>query len=305
MLTVLIEDTSLTARITATLNDGKYTEARILLAEMRIREEKPKLGALCRWVRDLDVVSGLSRKSQAYDSSAIEWFPREIEPLRILDAVLRVTGPIDISQVAITDHTSTSTTIASRAIAVRHTWDLLTVSERRWPVLAQDMEKKSKSGDVSDPKNPFKIIETTPGPLRKPPNHHPAILYASDEHAVILPDNPSSTNIHHHPNVPNLSLIKDVLSELECFSIVDAAERIGFLPDAPIRDDNSDSSILAHNVYWLIDNYFHDTLWSRVSQYVPDQIGGKKVRGLNRRFRVYRYVPGAEYRCHIGTSSLP
>ncbi|KAG7145935.1 hypothetical protein HYQ46_005281 [Verticillium longisporum] len=51
---------SLTARITAALTDGKYMDARIMLAEMRIRGEEPKLGALCRWVRDLDMISGLS-----------------------------------------------------------------------------------------------------------------------------------------------------------------------------------------------------------------------------------------------------
>jgi hypothetical protein len=50
---------NLTNRISAALTDGKYTDALILLAEMRIRGEAPKLGALCRWVRDLDVVSGL------------------------------------------------------------------------------------------------------------------------------------------------------------------------------------------------------------------------------------------------------
>jgi hypothetical protein len=32
---------------------------------------------------------------------------------------------------------------------------------------------------------------------------------------------------------------------------------------------------------------------------VPAAVCGRKVRGLNRRFRVYRYVPRAEYRAHI------
>jgi len=54
-----------------------------------------------------------------------------------------------------------------------------------------------------------------------------------------------------------------------------------------------------HNVYWVVDQKFHDDLWERVKAFVPDRVGGKKVRGINRRFRVYRYVPGAEYRCHI------
>lgn len=46
-------DANLTSRISGALADGGHTEARILLAEMRIRQQAPKLGALCRWVRDL------------------------------------------------------------------------------------------------------------------------------------------------------------------------------------------------------------------------------------------------------------
>jgi hypothetical protein len=76
-------------------------------------------------------------------------------------------------------------------------------------------------------------------------------------------------------------------------------ESVGFLPDAPIQDAGSDSSILAHTVCWVVDQAFHDRLWSRVRPHVPDHVSGKKARGINRRFRVYRYVPDAEYRCHI------
>lgn len=36
-----------------------------------------------------------------------------------------------------------------------------------------------------------------------------------------------------------------------------------------------------------------------MSPLLPDEVGGKKVRGLNARFRVYRYVPGAVYRPHL------
>jgi len=48
-----------------------------------------------------------------------------------------------------------------------------------------------------------------------------------------------------------------------------------------------------------VDEAFHEKLWSRVEAFVPKEVSGKKVRGINRRFRVYRYVPGAEYRAHI------
>merc|ERR1712144_35400 len=104
--------------------------------------------------------------------------------------------------------------------------------------------------------------------------------------------------------VPNLHLLKDILSPNECEQIIAAAEMIGFTPDAPIRAEGEESSILAHNFYWVVDNAFCNKLWARVSAFVPVDVGGKKVRGLNRRFRVYRYVPVAEYRAHIDGPGL-
>ena len=77
-----------------------------------------------------------------------------------------------------------------------------------------------------------------------------------------------------------------------------------FIPDAPMRPQGEDTSILAHNFYWIVDQAFHNKLWDRVKAFVPENVGGRKVRGINRRFRVYRYVPGAEYRCHIGKLSI-
>jgi hypothetical protein len=75
---------------------------------------------------------------------------------------------------------------------------------------------------------------------------------------------------------------------------------VEFIPDAPMRPQGEDTSVLAHNFYWIVDQAFHDKLWDRVKAFVPESVAGKQVRGINRRFRVYRYVPGAEYRCHIG-----
>lgn len=102
---------------------------------------------------------------------------------------------------------------------------------------------------------------------------------------------------HEVPNVPGAFLLADVLSRDECRSIVAAAEAVGFAPDKPVGE--SGSSILAHNLYWLADSELMATLWSRIVQSLPTDISGGKVTGLNARFRVYRYVPGAIYRPHV------
>ncbi|KAL6862480.1 hypothetical protein ACO1O0_002713 [Amphichorda felina] len=272
---------NLTGRITGALADSKFTDARILLAEMKIRGEEPKLGALCRWVRDLDFISGLSTQVQCASDE---------ELISVVDAVLRVSCPIDNNPNAVINTAS--------PIAPQQIWDLGPSVPTPEQVYASVLDKTIFDSAPSSLRSSLRVIETTEAHLRKPPNHHPAILYTTTPDAVLLaPESPSIT-YHKHPHVPGLGLAKNVLSPSECKAIIAAGETANFLPDAPLRQDG-DVSILAHNFYWVVDTAFHDKLWARVSPLVPAQVDGRLARGLNRRFRVYRYVPGAEYRCHI------
>lgn len=290
--------TNLTARISAALTDAKYTEALVLLAEMRIRKECPKLGALCRWTRELDVVgsvvsiSGLSLQVDGVSKNPSR-SPADLELLRVLDAILRVTGPVDL-------HGIYNLHDLDSPIAAQEAWNLRDQG-KRLNIGAQVEDGSIFTSCASDIRSKFRAIETTPGASRRPPNSHPAIVYSSTDLAVALSPTKEGpqTTFHSHPQVPNLSLIKDVLTSSECSAIIAACESVKFLPDAPIRDDGSEASVLAHNVYWLVDQPFHDILWNRVKPFVPAHVSGRKARGINRRFRVYRYVPGAEYRCHI------
>ncbi|KAI1816965.1 prolyl 4-hydroxylase [Poronia punctata] len=279
-----IAETNLTSRVSAALVDGKYVDAIVLLAEMRIRNQAPKLGALCRWVRDLDVVSGLSSENPDIRTES------QLELLRVMDMILRVTGSVDEDARMASTH--------SGPLSLQPVWDNSEKSPR--PAIRQRVLDGSIFETYpKDIKDRFRILETIAGPERKPPNLHPAVLYLSSDNAVPLASDGPKTTHHKHPAVPGLSLMKDVLTPEECTSIVAAMESVGFLPDCPLRDDGSASSILAHNVYWVVDKAFHDALWKRVSPHIPPHLFGRKARGINRRFRVYRYVPGAEYRCHF------
>ncbi|KAI7763662.1 hypothetical protein LZL87_011519 [Fusarium oxysporum] len=277
---------NLTAQVTAALADRKYTEARILLAEMKIRGEQPKLGALCRWVRDLDVISGLSTIPD--QQGLVKRSEREETLIKVIDAVLRVCGHEDRNPNAI---------IQPSSIALQEIWDLRpdTPTEQ---VYASVLDGSLVASAPESLKKNIRIIETTPGPERKPPNHHDAILYASTPEAVPLSTTPPPTTHRPHPVVQGLSVATNVLYPEECKAIITAGEYVNFVPDAPLREDG-DISILAHNFYWVVDKTFHDTLWSRIQPFVPVSMNGRLARGINRRFRVYRYVPGAEYRAHI------
>lgn len=260
---------------------------------MRIRQETPSLGALCRWVRTLDVISGLSIHVRVPSHSISGSNAQNAPLIRVLDAILRVTGP--------TDTTSHGITSPPGTISLQQTWDLKGSPAPTLSLLPSIADGSIFQTCAPDLKSRFRAIETTPGPDRKPPNLHPAILFASTDNAIPLAPSPSPTpTVQPHPLVPDLRLIRNVLSPAECASIIAAGESMTFIPDAPLRPQGEDTSVLAHNFYWIVDQAFHDALWARVRAFVPAEKEGKKVRGINRRFRVYRYVPGAEYRCHIG-----
>ncbi|RMZ70095.1 prolyl 4-hydroxylase [Pyrenophora seminiperda CCB06] len=254
----------------AALTDAKYMDALILLAEMRIRKDTPTLGALCRWVRTLDVVSGLSIHVQVPSQTVVGTNAHNDELIRVLDYILRVTGPTDV--------TSHGTETAS-GISLQDTWDLRDTSKPTRQIRRSIKDKSIFKSCSPDLKDRFRIIETTPGLQRKPPNLHPAILYASQDDAVLLGNGPK-TECFKHPVVPNLRLIKDVLSPEECSAIIAAGETIEFIPDAPIRPQGEDTSVLAHNFYWIVDQSLHDKLWDRVKAFVPDSVAGKQELSL-------------------------
>lgn len=286
-------DANLTSRISGALADQNYVDARIMLSEMRIRGQKPKLGALCRWVRDLDAISGLAEQR---DGGAKRMASQQ-QVLQVLDAVLRVVGPVDYStgdKAGLWDEVEDG-----QPMVVRKAWDLRDGRPRK-KIYERVLDGSLTATVSEETASRFRIIETTPGLQRKPPNHHPAILYASQDNTIRFSSPPPNTTYYKHPVVPNLHLIKDVLTADECAQIIGAAEKIGFTPDAPIQPQGEEISILAHNFYWIADEAFCKGIWKRVESFIPSSLGGRIVRGLNRRFRVYRYVPGAEYRAHIG-----
>jgi hypothetical protein len=219
---------------------------------------------------------------------------REAELLVVLDSILRLTGPIDYSPFGAPP---------AGPIIPRDPWDLRGSSKRR-KTYESVLDKSILQHCSAETKSGFSIIEKTPGSERKPPNLHPATLHASKNDTIDLSSSHPKPKHHKHPIVPQLNMFQDVLSPDECTQIIAAGEAIGFEPDAPIREVGEESSILAHNFYWLVDTAFCSKLWSRVEEFVPKFVAGKQVRGLNRRFRVYRYVPGAEYRAHIGKLCL-
>lgn len=155
-------------------------------------------------------------------------------------------------------------------------------------------------------KENFRIVAHTKGPERRTPNMHDFTLYLSNPNTIQLcyrtqPEAQPPVERINMPHVPGAFLLKDVLTRKECLQMISAAEAIGFTPDVPIVGTASESiSVLAHNFFWMADDQLLKHIFDRCRPHFPETSGdGHGAVGINSRWRVYRYVPGAIYRIHV------
>lgn len=226
--------TSLTARISEALANARYEDARVLLAEMRIRRKPPKLGALQRWVRDCDAISGVyvpPSKAAVHDSSGQDLGIRK-ELMLVLDAILRVAAldkkaPQEASNSVVDD-------AQDPCVQRKPTWDARPedrpLQNIYRDVLAGTITTEPEAGEL---KAKFRIIDETPGLLRKPANAHPALVHLSDDNAVDLAHEHISGPVLPHPKVNSINMLSDILSGDECRRIIGACEAVGFIPGKP------------------------------------------------------------------------
>ncbi|KAF8876946.1 hypothetical protein BD779DRAFT_1559065 [Infundibulicybe gibba] len=228
---------------------------------MAIREQVPKLGALQRWVRECDAVLTPAMKKE-----------EENRVWQVLDAILRTTQP---ELIASSDNLDGTLEAGSRLRWFEPFSIQPPDSPRSCPLDSESISQSALSV--------IKPLQITPGADRRPPNKHAAIIYYSPPGTFPLLPKTDRTRLpqrHNLPGVPGAFIINDVFETAECESLVMAAEKIGLLPDEPIAGSAAQLS-------------------SRVVDFMPQCIHGGDVRGINARFRLYRYRPGALYRPHI------
>lgn len=100
---------------------------------------------------------------------------------------------------------------------------------------------------------------------------------------------------------PSIFTIRGVLTADECQQLIAFAEGRGFDPatinafGVQRRDEET------RNNDRVIDDDFDlaRRLWSRVEVFMPHILAGRPVRGLNERFRYYRYTPGQRFAWHF------
>ena len=90
--------------------------------------------------------------------------------------------------------------------------------------------------------------------------------------------------------MPGAFVLCDVLTSDECERLVQAAEAIKFTPDVVEGIDN---------ITLISDQLFLDSLFQRCKPFLPQDVAGCDLAGINSRFRFFRYYKGAVYRPHI------
>ncbi|CCX11408.1 hypothetical protein FPQ18DRAFT_367905 [Pyronema domesticum] len=245
------------------LRAGEHEHARNLLATIK----NPKLGALQRWVRECDAIN---------DGSDECW--------KTLEAIIR---------------TTTTRDNAIGALARFQPWRPETGEEALHIYRDVKLGKICSREEADHFKASFRVLHTIPAAERKPPNLHPAIIWSSNDNTIPFTPTGDITAIPI-PSVPNAIFLQNVLSQTTCRQIIAAAETMGFTPDQAAAGSATElASVLAHNFYWMADEAFCTSLFERVKPFLPATVKGLPVRSINRRFRCYRYVPGAVYRPHV------
>lgn len=131
--------------------------------------------------------------------------------------------------------------------------------------------------------------------------NHNIPAWANTNNNPIMLDENITQNIKriNLSNIPGSFQILNILTKEECNRFIIQTEKLGYLEDAAVSLPRS----VRHNnsLTWIIDDMTHDIIWNRVKEYMSDEdsiFNGKKVLGINKRFRFYKYDEGDFFKVH-------
>lgn len=301
----------LSNKVSTFFRNHNWLETLIKLYEMSLNlDEIPKLGTLQRWVRDCDVIN--IKNNTKISNSMINLNNTEDSCLNtyllLLHAVLQlihIKKGCDNTNIEQSNNQSVDFRIqklANKMKTLSHK-ELLEVKAvlsiqplfSVGPVIQRPYHSISEISHLLpiDFKQRVSVVSHVPGCDRRPPSKQDLNVYSFSSNSIPLPALATRAHRHDVPNVPGAFIMTGVLSQVECGQFIAAAEAIGFVPDAVDGIDNlvlySDPSIL-------------DSIYDRCLHMLPQTLNNRTLAGINARFRLFRYYPGAEYRPHIDGS---
>lgn len=99
---------------------------------------------------------------------------------------------------------------------------------------------------------------------------------------------------------PTIFLVEDFLSSAECDAHIAFSNTQEF-EEAKINSGGAqviNKGVRNNDRILFFNNELAETLWQRVKQYVPEDMGLFTGYGLNEMFRIYRYTKGQRFKMH-------
>jgi hypothetical protein len=324
----VISSSKITNDITEQIENGAWDKAVITLRNLERIEEikrlmhetsgddgandassgqyRPKLGALQRWVREIDAAG-------TDDPLALE----------VLDAMLRVVAPESIVTIDESDLARASwaklgvgmgvyddQNVDSKEGCIRlfpaftagvSTCDELNTNITYQPsndvfdklvsnmTCGNDGIRRISEVNTITRDGCFRVCGHEDGADRKPPNkfdldlittsvfNEKQMLYDNEDYRTISACNVLFTPVDNSypaikstaiPYVQGTFLLENVLSPHECDRMIAAAEMAGYSPDEPLAGQPGDS-VLAHACVWVVDHQMERTIFNRVKDFLP------------------------------------
>mmetsp|Transcript_99922 Transcript_99922/g.312157 ORF Transcript_99922/g.312157 Transcript_99922/m.312157 type:complete len:732 (+) Transcript_99922:30-2225(+) len=302
-------------RVTCMLGQrSRWPQALRLLAEMRGLDagRRPKLGAYQRWVRELGVAEGDPEELAVLDAimRVAAGLPPSVAPLPAKGSLAR-SPPWQAVQrpcaAAAAPSTAASTSAAPAAAGNAGGDSKEEAEEEAKPVSTASRifgliatRRSEAAARVGASLAGWSVLAHEAAHDRKPPNHFDLDIYTCARDTLPLSSPPPSPVARHDvPGVDGAFVLSDVLSARECETLREVSEAIGYRPDVPLSSALDER---AQNVVIMASEEQNDVIFSRVRGSLPQELGGDRLIGLNRRWRLYRYAEGNLYRKHLDGS---
>lgn len=96
--------------------------------------------------------------------------------------------------------------------------------------------------------------------------------------------------------VPGAFQLLNILSAGEADNLIALVETLGFHQDAPVSLPHS----VRHNqnLNWVVSEAIDGVFWTRSKPHIHEQVNGQQAKGINARFRFYRYASGDYFKPH-------
>jgi hypothetical protein len=143
-------------------------------------------------------------------------------------------------------------------------------------------------------KETFKVIAYEPG------FHAPALPTWTDnlsnEDVFSTSFDTSKVKRVEVPEVPGAFQLLNVLTEEETQKLIDISENLGYDEDSPVSLPHE----VRHNenFNWVVSEVIDKTIWERSQHLVTEEWKGQTAKGINARFRFYKYKEGDFFKPH-------